>query len=87
MHDRWLLSFLRRLLSKIPSLGIFLRRLLSSENSLLSSEKRLPSDIKRFPLDETYFLLCKNYDLRFFVKPRKTVVLGVRGVRGVTFFA
>jgi len=80
MHDRRLLAFLRRLLrflrrllSKIPSLGIFLR-------SLLSSENRLPSD-------ETCFLLCKNCGLRFLVKPRKTVVLGVRGVRGVTFFA
>ena len=53
MHGRRLLAFLRRLLSKIPSLGIFLRSLLTSENRLLSSESRFPSD-------ETYFLLCKT---------------------------
>ena len=58
MHDRRLLAFLRRLLSKIPSQGIFLRSLLSSENSLLSSENRLLSD-------ETYFLLCKICGLKF----------------------
>jgi len=60
MHDRRLLAFLRSLLSKIPSLGIFLRRLLSSENRLLLSESRLRSSENRFPSDETYFLLCKR---------------------------
>jgi DNA-directed RNA polymerase subunit RPC12/RpoP len=79
MHDRRLLSFLRRLRRflkrlrrKFPGRGIFQRSLLSSENRFLS--------------DETYFLLCKNCALRILVKPRKTVVLGVRGVRGVTYF-
>ena len=47
MHDRRLRRNARSLLRKIPRLGIFLRSLLSSENSLLSPESRLLSSESR----------------------------------------
>ena len=53
MHDRRLRRNARSLLRKIPSLGIFLRSLLSSENSLLSSENRLLSPESRLLSSES----------------------------------